>query len=450
VGCIAKENVEDQWVGELMDEYSIEKRSDRIFDRNTKEYFDEVVSSYREGSHRSAVVMLWSVVVCDLLFKLKYMVDMYTDSTAQSILDEVADIQKHNEKSPEWEFRLVELVAEKTKLLEVADVDHLHHLQKQRHLAAHPVLTQKLELHRPNGDTVRALIRNTLDGILTKPPIYTRKIFDQFINDLAESAPLLIDDEKLRRYLESKYFAHLDTELEKILIRSLWKLVFRLNNDQCDKNRSINYRALELLVRRNESDLIALVQANKDYYSNVANSGEPVKYLVYFLSKYPSVYTELKEDTKIAVRHAISDDVTARCLGWFVKPSIQQHADDLEVWLAGDEHPDLPEDAMSALSKLSDSQEWESLFRRLLNTYYGSSRSYDQADSRFQHAISPYIETYGTEDLLDLLKKIEKNSQTYERRAARYDHGLIKSQCDDVLGDQFDYAQYQNFSTSFD
>ena len=66
-----------------MDEYSLETRSEKIFDKKTKEYFVEVLSSYRQNNYRSATAMLWSVAVCDLLFKLKYMNDMFGDTIGQ-------------------------------------------------------------------------------------------------------------------------------------------------------------------------------------------------------------------------------------------------------------------------------------------------------------------------------------------------------------------------------
>lgn len=111
-----------------MDEYSIESRAERIFNSKTKEYFEEVISSYREGNYRSAVVMLWSVTICDLLFKLKYMIDMYGDTIANSIIDDVSIMQKANERSPEWENKLVELIYDKTKLLEINDYENISYL----------------------------------------------------------------------------------------------------------------------------------------------------------------------------------------------------------------------------------------------------------------------------------------------------------------------------------
>lgn len=54
----------------MLDEYSIEQRASQIFDARSREYFSEVLSCYTAGKYRSAVVMLRSGVVCDLLFKI--------------------------------------------------------------------------------------------------------------------------------------------------------------------------------------------------------------------------------------------------------------------------------------------------------------------------------------------------------------------------------------------
>ena len=43
--------------------------SEDIYFAKTKEYFSEVISNYASGNYRSAVVMLYSVAICDLLFK---------------------------------------------------------------------------------------------------------------------------------------------------------------------------------------------------------------------------------------------------------------------------------------------------------------------------------------------------------------------------------------------
>lgn len=45
--------------------------ADEIYFANTRDYFKEVISSYGSGNYRSATVMLYSVVICDILLKLQ-------------------------------------------------------------------------------------------------------------------------------------------------------------------------------------------------------------------------------------------------------------------------------------------------------------------------------------------------------------------------------------------
>lgn len=81
-------------------EFSLENLSEKIHSGKTKDYFQEVLSSYHNGNYRSAVVMLWSVAVWDIVYKLEYLVDLYQDKQAKSILDCITKSQKDNPKSP--------------------------------------------------------------------------------------------------------------------------------------------------------------------------------------------------------------------------------------------------------------------------------------------------------------------------------------------------------------
>ena len=57
--------------------------------KKTKEYFKEVISSYSNENYRSAIVMLYSVAICDILFKLEELKDMYNDEVAKEILQNI-------------------------------------------------------------------------------------------------------------------------------------------------------------------------------------------------------------------------------------------------------------------------------------------------------------------------------------------------------------------------
>ena len=129
--------------------FSIDLLTEEIKDINTREYFEEVSSSYYSGNYRSAIVMLYSVVICDLIYKLKELKHHYNDESAKGILEEITLLQEQKPSSPEWENKLLELVKERTKIFEVADFENVMHLQKHRHLSAHPVLLQDYNLYSP-------------------------------------------------------------------------------------------------------------------------------------------------------------------------------------------------------------------------------------------------------------------------------------------------------------
>ena len=69
--------------------------AEKIYHQKTKEYFDEVISSYHNGNYRSAVVMLYTVVVCDLVFKLNDLKDIHNDQKAIKILQDL-NVEKKN------------------------------------------------------------------------------------------------------------------------------------------------------------------------------------------------------------------------------------------------------------------------------------------------------------------------------------------------------------------
>ena len=433
----------------MLDEYSIEQRATQIFDARTKEYFSEVLSCYSAGNYRSSVVMLWSVAVCDLLFKLQNLVDLYGDAKAKDILTEIGKLQEDNERSPIWETRLVESVAEQTQLLDIAERENLLHLQRQRHLAAHPVVTANFQLHRPNRETARALIRNTLDGVLTKAPILSKQIVNELVGDLEQASGILIDDKRLKAYLESKYYNRFNPEVEKAVFKALWKFAFRLTDEKCDKNRAINYSAMRLLFGRNPGQFKTQIEADKDYFSTIATGGAPVVCLIHFLSREPQLYDLLADHAKAAVQHVAESDASSRCLAWFTAPNLQEHAEGLSEWIYGEKYPEIEPSTWTAIKDISDSPEWAKTVVRLANKYYAASRSYNTADRRFTESIRMQLEQYDLEDCLDLLEGIQKNSQTYGRGRAVEDHQAIRNRLLEI-DSKVDLSSYPNFNRYLD
>ncbi len=428
-----------------MQEFSLEKISENIHYGKTRDYFKEVYSSYTNQNYRSAVVMLWSVAVCDIVFKLQNLIDLYADASAKEILDSVTALQNANSKSSEWELKLIEDVHRKTNLLDTSEYENLRYLQQQRHLSAHPVLNSERELHSPNKETVRSLLRNTLEGLLIKPPFYTQHIMDELLADISETSAALNTRKKVKKYVVSRYLTRTTPAVELNMFRSLWKLVFKLDDDNCEKNRKINLYTLEVLAARNADQLVAFISGDVDYFSNIASTGNPLSHLVYFLSSNSNLFPLLSDDARLKIEHNVSTDEAGKTMGWFIKDNLDAHATDLESWIKSEEHPSFVPDQFNTLLQISDTEEWQECVCKLIATYYTVSLSYDQADKRFQVAIPTHINKFNKDALIYLAQEIEKNGQCHDRGRARQDYEVIKERIDELFNDDFNYDDLPSF-----
>jgi hypothetical protein len=336
-------------------------------------------------------------------------------------------------------LRLIDDVHKKTQLLDTAEYENLRYMQKQRHLCAHPILNSERELHSPKQETVRSLLRNTLEELLLKPPFYTQRIMRELLEDISESAAVLNTRKKVKKYVESKYFSRTTPTVELNIFRSMWKLVFKLENENCNKNRTINLHVLEVLSSRNIGRLPETINGDKDYYSNISPTGIPLSFLVFFLSKNSSLFPLFSDDARLKIEHCIENDPIGKTIGWFVKSSLETHANDLEAWIKSAEHPSFTPDQFDVVLQISDSDEWQERFCELVSTYYAASHNYDQADSRFKESIPKHINLFNKASIIYLATLIENNGQCYSRGKARQDYEIIKSRIDVLFGKEFNY-----------
>lgn len=431
-----------------MSEFSLESFAETIHYGKTKEYFQEVLSSYQNKNYRSAVVMLWSVAVCDIVYKLQNLVDLYDDAVAKSILNELTEVQDGDRKSSAWEIKLIDDTYNKTNLLDSLEYENLRYLQKQRHLSSHPILNSNRELHEPNKETVRALMRNTLEGILIKPPFYTQKITDELLEDIAEAAPALNTREKVKRYVESRYLSRLKPDVELSIHRTLWKLIFKLENQDCIENRKINLQTLEVINNRHHNNILEKIRGEVDYYSNISSSSQNLDLLMFHLSKNKDLYEALNESAKLKIQYHIENTDVGRVCSWFLKDSLEAYYTDIVSLVEGSSHLSFRDNQLKYLLEISDTAEWQRLFCQLLSIYYCASKNFNQADLRFQQAISPYLDLFDKEALFFLVQRIEGNSQVYRRGGAIEDHEKVKQKLIQLHDEELDLTSYPHFKAN--
>jgi hypothetical protein len=167
--------------------------------------------------------------------------------------------------------------------------------------------------------------------------------------------------------------------------------------------------------------------------------------LVIYLSKNPQFYDLLNEDAKLKIRHNVETTNNSKISGWFVKENLQVHYEDILSLIENDINFNFTEVELKFLFEIADTEEWQHLFCRILSSYYCASTWYHVADSRFQEAISPYLEFFDKEAIVFLMERIEQNDQVYGRGKAKKEHKEIKKKLFQLHGQEFDLNRYPNF-----
>ncbi|KAA8385429.1 hypothetical protein FKW31_08705 [Acetobacter sp. DmW_136] len=409
-----------------MTSFSIDLSADRIIDQRTRDYFAEVSRSFANECYRSSLVMLWTVVVCDLVYKLQTLRDLYSDTSAGKLLTDVETKRLANPTSPDWEIFLLDEVFKRTKMLEISEHAQLKHLQQLRHFSAHPVLSGTDLLFRPTKEDARAQIRMALEALLMKPALFSKKIVETLVTDIAANKAVLISREKLKAYLEARYLPNMPLATERELFRALWKFCFKLNNAETVANRQINLDALSILYARNRVEMRTMINGDRPAFSNVGPDAQPLDALILFLVDYPELYSSLDRSATLLVDGRLAADINNRAMAHFTKPDMAAHLAALD----GED--------VTKLATITETV-WQSLLSeaeaagvideavRIAIKIYGKSENFDAADKRFSRFIKPILPKLTVATLTELLAECEANPQTYGRARATYDHPLIKA-----------------------
>lgn len=419
--------------------------SEDIYFAKTKEYFNEVLSNYANGNYRSAVVMLYSVAICDLLFKLQELADMYNDSVAVEILKEVEKCRNpgDNKSKPRWEKEFIDDIYRKTELLDLESYTNLNHLYDNRNFSAHPALNDRYELISPSKETTIALIKNVLGEILIKPSIFVKNVTDMLLEDLSEKKSLYREEpEKLHEYLRRKYFDRMSVPMKKSTFRSLWKLCFCLPDDEeCQRNLPINRKAMEFLF--SDTDGLIDFMKSDSMFAKTSPDDNCVMQLCILLAHYPQIYSVLSDDTKLQISALISKNNTARIISWFLSSNKSAH---IQRMIDSSFFGDVDEGIINFVSSQYELSGDLSCFINYCIEYFGNSSSFDGANERYEIAIRPMLSKMSRDQFLRLIFVVNENDQIYNRYANYSTNTEIAMAAQMVLGADFDYGQYPHFA----
>lgn len=417
--------------------FELTQLEEKISHKNTRMYFSEIISSYYNGNYRAAVTLLYSVVICDLVFKLQELRDIFSDSRAQGILTQIEKLQEANPTSPEWEKVIVDEMFASRYVVDTATKIHIEALRNERNLCAHPVLKYSYELFTPSKEAVYGHITNALTDVLTKSSLHGNKnMFENLIIDIEKNSTSFLNYKDLGKYLSSKYFNSIrNSEEEYRIFKKLWKLVFKLTDKRCNDNRKINrwtmYNILfrdRLYIEQRIREDIKVLQSQLNF-----DNKDIMKSLVRFLNVSPTSYRCFSPNTI----QILNDKVEKFHLD---KISLFK-VDDIRTYVLGLDTIDVS-DAKYITRYLTETDNLHIANQFATKRFLGS-RSYDEADSYFDEIISFRLNSL-TDDLLrDILEGCNNNGQIYWRRKSRESNNMIRDEIN-KRGIEIDWDKYPN------
>lgn len=417
--------------------------TDSIYFDKTKEYFQEVISSYSVGNYRSANVMLYSVVICDLLYKLQEIRDLYDDSIAKQILEEVEHIRTDNSSKSKsiWEKELIDKISAGTKILEPEDIVNINHLFDNRNFSAHPALNENFELISPSKETTAANIKNALK-IFVRPPYFVTKVTEYLLDDLSKYEEVYRNDyEGLKSFLEKKYYGRMPLTMKLSTVKALWKLSFIVINDECDNNRAINVVGLIILIKSIITETERFIKENPSYFT-VAQNDTAKGFLMQLLGQCPELYCVLGDETKKMLQLFVKKQPKYMLVSWCIYPTFDEHIEALRAYDSIPVTKGIVEQMYKHYNNIGRGYELLDFFIEL----YGRSPRFDYADVYFDYCIEPFISKMKYSQFVDLIKKTNANYQIHGRRYAYYANNQIMRVAISVLGKDFDYSAYSHFS----
>ncbi len=140
-------------------EISLIKRSD------SRKYFEDVLQSYYSKNYRATILLLYSLTIDDLYYKLMVMNDRKYENLSEEI-QKIEELSKNASKYSEIEDKIYKIYKEKN-ILNHDTMDTLEFFKKIRNKCAHPSFF-KDEKYDPLSEEVYMIIKRVYHDILTK------------------------------------------------------------------------------------------------------------------------------------------------------------------------------------------------------------------------------------------------------------------------------------------
>ncbi len=427
------------------------EKHESIYNPKTKLYFEEVISSYCNRNYRSAIVMLYSIVIYDITAKLKELDEIYNQEWAKKTIKEINKLRENNPKSSEWEKLLLERISQQHDFLSLSIVEAINHLKEIRNQCAHPAIDNNDELFSPNRYETDALISRMLDEVLTIPAMFTNKITDYITEQIAKISGYSEFNWKNRAQLSktfNKYFKRMNDKVYIKVFKDMWRLTFLVSNEDCEKNRFANTIFIDIMLSERHTLILDELKIEKDFFNKVSNDSKIIKFLCVLIYRNNYLLTFFDDFTMSLIKSSKYTALDIQLYAWFAFDSIEEYIDNL---VANTKLHSMSSIIIDHYKNDQVFEQYKERYRKGLIDIYLKSSDFEVADKNFDNFIYPVCKDFSKDEVLYLISNSETNPQLTRRYG--YLNNIHKSKLleliDNVKITDDDVKQYIHFNNFY-
>lgn len=395
-----------------------------------RSYFSEVISCYENHNYRAAILVLYTVILYDLTYKLEELRDEYEDSNAKQLLEEVQKkINSSGDKSS-WENLLLDKLYESTDF-EIVDDNLWSTIQAvklKRNLSAHPSFDKEQQIYQPTRELTLGFIKEIYETLLTKSAHFMsrglERVFESFeqkkshfnIRNFYEDSE---DNNYEYNYFYNRFYSRMSMPLKKKFFKSVWAMTFEKNNEELENN-FLNLFVIIKVLEQDEQlfkDFI-LGKIKSDKIKDIIDLDIPINKFILFLNFYPDYYQHLHSDVQERIEKKFKE-INHYLYTWYTKENIPEY---IEMIMADDNIKDLDKissDQIKLFNFICKEKGTIEVFNKfslkILNKYVPVWLGFDDANRIMKNFILPYLNDFNEEDYFEYAQIRKLNNQIYGR-----------------------------------
>lgn len=420
-----------------------------------RSYFSEVISCYENHNYRAAILVLYTVILYDLTYKLEELRDEYEDSNAKQLLEEVYKKINSSDDKSSWENFLLGKLHESTDF-EIVDDNLWSTIQAvklKRNLSAHSSFDKEQQIYQPTRELTLGFIKEIYETLLTKSAHFMsrglERVFESFeqkkshfnIRNFYEDSK---DNNYEYNYFYNRFYSRMSMPLKKKFFKNVWTLTFEKNNEELENN-FLNLFVIIKVLEQDEALFKDFIEGKlkSDKIKDIIDLDIPINKFILFLNFYPDYYQYLHSDVQGRIEKKFKG-INHYLFLWYTKDSISEY---IEMIMSDDNIKDLggiSSDQIKLFNFICKEKGIIEVFNKfllkILEKYVPDWLGFDDANRIMEKFILPYLNDFKEEDYFEYAQIRKLNNQIYGRDRDSEDNRILISK---MKEQGFDYHDFE-------